>query len=51
MMTYSSDYGRWKLLVNTIMRQDWGWNGPAETYVEHYWQAKKKHLTNPNVND
>ena len=41
MMTYRSDQERWKGLVTTIMRQDWGWTDPADTYVEHYWKAAK----------
>ena len=41
MMMYSNDPDRWRDLVGTIMRQDWGWNEPAETYVEHYWKAAK----------
>ena len=41
MMMYSSDAPRWQELVNGIMRQDWGWTDPAESYVEQYWKAAK----------
>jgi len=41
MMMYASDPDRWADLVGTVMRQDWGWSDPAETYVEQYWKAAK----------
>jgi starch synthase len=36
-----ADKEKWRSLVRDIMRQDWGWNDPAKTYVEHYWKAAK----------
>ena len=40
-MTYESERPTWDQRVGNIMRQDWGWNDPAKTYVEHYWKAAK----------
>ena len=41
LMTYDAEPEKWRSLVGDIMRQDWGWNDPAKTYVEHYWKAAK----------
>ena len=41
LMTYESERPKWDQMVGNIMRQDWGWNDPAKTYVEHYWKAAK----------
>ena len=41
LMTYDAEPEKWRSMVGDIMRQDWGWNDPAKTYVEHYWKAAK----------
>ena len=41
LMTYDSERHKWDEMVGNIMKQDWGWNDPAKTYVEHYWKAAK----------
>ena len=42
-MTYDAEPEKWRSLVGDIMRQDWGWNDPAKTYVEHYWKGGQEH--------
>ena len=41
MQMYQGEKANWDTLVTTVMRQDWGWTDPADTYVEHYWKATK----------
>ena len=47
MMMYSSDPDRWRDLVGTIMRQDWGWSEPSDDYMEQYWKAAKDMENSP----
>ena len=55
LMTYDAEPEKWRSLVGDIMRQDWGWNDPAKTYVEHYWKAAKSmkdaYFSNRNKDD